>query len=368
MKAVKSYRFIFRIMLTAIFLSTWANCLCLAADDPYENNDSMISAYSLPQMTWLSEINGWAVQSDDDWYKIQVSSQKPILLFEVHWTDTISLRLYDSTGTSILYASRGGRYDTVTGGTFYLRVTGYDEGASYDLAWNSISGDDSYEPASGQPSSTRYDLTGYENQWLSTINGPGIFADWDQYSYTAPRTGTIEIECLFTHREGNIDMLVGRYEPQITSSTTLTDNERVIFNVEEGASYWILICDDFEYGGVLGNQYDLCWRYVEEDIKDYDLYDVGESYRSFAPQTLRAGQTLDMYFSLGNNGTESTSPCSIEFYASVDTSISSSDYKLGHTGTLPSIAGGDSLACHAAEGSSFRYSPRKLLCRLDYRY
>jgi predicted outer membrane repeat protein len=63
--------------------------------------------------------------------------------------------------------------------------------------------------------------------------------------------------------------------------------------------------------------------------QNVDLYDAGESYRSFSPLTFQAGQSgqmMEIKFAIGNQGTESAPPHKISFYVSVDTRIAASDY------------------------------------------
>jgi subtilase family serine protease len=60
-----------------------------------------------------------------------------------------------------------------------------------------------------------------------------------------------------------------------------------------------------------------------------DLYDAGESYRSFSPRTFQAGQSgqmMEIYFRIGNKGTDVAPSHVIRFYASTDTRITASDY------------------------------------------
>ena len=77
-----------------------------------------------------------------------------------------------------------------------------------------------------------------------------------------------------------------------------------------------------------------------------DLYDAGESDRSFSPQTLesgKAGQTITMHFSIGNKGTVASPSTTVTCYASENTTITSHDYQIGSSESLPTIAA-DSVA------------------------
>ncbi len=77
-----------------------------------------------------------------------------------------------------------------------------------------------------------------------------------------------------------------------------------------------------------------------------DLYDQGESHRSFEPRTFesgKSGQIITIYFSIANGGNVDAPPSQIAFYASTDTNITPEDYKIGHTGNLSSIGAGSAL-------------------------
>ena len=83
-----------------------------------------------------------------------------------------------------------------------------------------------------------------------------------------------------------------------------------------------------------------------------DLYDLGESHRSFEPRTLRAGrsgQSLKIYSAIRNGGTESSSACKVSFYVSTDTHITTSDYMIGSKETLDPLAPGGTFSFVAIE-------------------
>ncbi len=58
------------------------------SDDNYEPNDVMASAYDLSsdEQTWLSTIDGLGVQSDDDWYQIDVTPGFERVIVELQFT------------------------------------------------------------------------------------------------------------------------------------------------------------------------------------------------------------------------------------------------------------------------------------------
>ncbi|MBN2590500.1 MAG: hypothetical protein JXA96_11620 [Sedimentisphaerales bacterium] len=126
------------------------------------------------------------------------------------------------------------------------------------------------------------------------------------------------------------------------------------FDGENPNQTWYTLIKDTQTGntgclGVFG--FEIHWTLGGEPGY-YEIYDLGESYRSFEPQTLKScqsGQTLNIHFAVGNNGTEDTSPFKICFYASTDTNITETDFMIGTEETLPSIPAGQSMSFMATE-------------------
>ena len=69
--------------------------------------------------------------------------------------------------------------------------------------------------------------------------------------------------------------------------------------------------------------------YTGEQSSKSDLYDRGESYRSFTSTSLSAGDNITVKCDVRNGGTVSSGSFVVKFYASANTTISSSDYYLG---------------------------------------
>jgi len=53
----------------------WWDDVEYSSDDHYEENDTLAAAYDLSsdEQTWLSTINGYGIQADRDWYRIEVT-------------------------------------------------------------------------------------------------------------------------------------------------------------------------------------------------------------------------------------------------------------------------------------------------------
>ena len=118
-----------------------------AADDNYEENDSQATAYNLSNEagTWLSSVAGYGIQSDDDWYQIQVAPGLEHVTVEClfdHAAGDIDIALYDASATRLASSTSTTddeliEYDVLTGGgTYYVKVYYDDAGNSYNLRWD----------------------------------------------------------------------------------------------------------------------------------------------------------------------------------------------------------------------------------------
>jgi len=118
-------------------------------DDAYEENNTLATAYDLAilEQTWLSTIDGMAIQRDSDWYKINIdpSTYKRVKIDcqFTHADGDIDIELYDSSGNLLISAS--GETDneyidfTVSGsGTHYIKVYYGNQGNTYDLWWDDL--------------------------------------------------------------------------------------------------------------------------------------------------------------------------------------------------------------------------------------
>ncbi len=119
-----------------------------SVDDRYEPNDARASAFDLSGHagTWLSEIDGVAVQGDDDWYRIEAGAAVERLKAEcrfVHAEGDINLALYDSTGVRVdlsagLTDGESIDFEVPGPGTYYLCVVGPNARSTYDLRWDVV--------------------------------------------------------------------------------------------------------------------------------------------------------------------------------------------------------------------------------------
>jgi hypothetical protein len=127
------------------------------SDDNYEENDTRASAYdiSINERTWLSNIDGYGIQVDDDWYKIFISLGYERVLIDaqfLHNEGDIDIALYNESGALIddSTSTDNNEYINVVvpdGGIhYYIKVYYGDAGNQYDLWWDDIQPDDSEDP------------------------------------------------------------------------------------------------------------------------------------------------------------------------------------------------------------------------------
>ena len=117
------------------------------ADDNYEENDTLATAYDLSnnEYTWLSDIDGYGVQADDDYYKIYVTSGYERVIVELEFTHAdgdIDMALYNSSGTLLVgsYSSTDNEsidHIVSAGGTYYyIRVYYGNQDNTYNFWWD----------------------------------------------------------------------------------------------------------------------------------------------------------------------------------------------------------------------------------------
>ncbi len=277
----------------------WWDDLIRPSDDNYEENDVYSSAYSFTETYWLAIVDGAGIQADNDWYEISITGGYENLIVNCifsHAAGDIDLSVYASDGTTYITGSGSvtdNEYiDTIlpSSGTYYILVHGANAGNLYNLWWDDLAPgptDDAYEE--NDADTTAYDLSAYEDTWLSTIGGYGIQYDYDWYEiYVDTGFEEVLIDLQFTHAAGNIDVgLISSSLTLIAASTSTTDNEYIDVIVPSGGMYYIYI-----EGDDMGNTYDLWWNdtapgtgddaYEQNDlpVDAYDLTSYDETWLS----------------------------------------------------------------------------------------
>ena len=173
--------------------------------------------------------------------------------------------------------------------TRYFDVLSGSTPGSYDVAWglhrdfvqpmydnlektNQFIVDDAYEDNDSR--TTAYDLSSWEQTWLSSINGLGIQADDDWYRISVTSAyERVLVDCRFTHTEGDIDIaLYDSSGSWLDSSESTSDNEYIDFIVPSSGTYYIKVYYDDE-----GNFYDLWWDDIQPPPPP-DLYPSNPVY------------------------------------------------------------------------------------------
>lgn len=119
--------------------------------------------------------------------------------------------------------------------------------------------DDAYEE-NDTLATAYYPGSNWEQQWLSSISGPGIQLDDDWYRIdVTPGYERVQVDCQFTDSEGDIDIaLYDSSGTLLDSSTSTSDNEFIDHVVPGGGTYYIKV-----YYDDAGNAYDLWWDDVQ---------------------------------------------------------------------------------------------------------
>ena len=231
-------------------------------DDPYEDNDSMSTAYDLwgqwDESEWLSNHMGWAEQIDDDWYRI--FADQGGLYVEAwfsHENGNVDIELYDQNGNFL-----SGSYGTSDGEVIDMTVTPnqdyfilvYGDGlGNYDLLWYDYSVDDTYEE--NDTWFEAYDLRAWENAWLSVVNGPANQSDADNYWISLNASSPTTIQLNFVHGQGDLALqLLDSAGVPVAASNGSGDSEFINFAPPFADDYYIEVT-----GPNLGNSYDLIW-------------------------------------------------------------------------------------------------------------
>jgi len=237
----------------------------LVVDDVYEPNDTLAKAYTVPSGTWLSDYKGPGIQADDDWYRINVVTGYERVQVKCTFNNSegdIDLYLYNASGIKLAEsASSLGDIAAVDlrvplSGDYYVKVCYGNKGNTYDLLWQGLpTFDDKYEENDLLATAS---IRLLKAKWLSSIDGLGMQRDddWYRISVTDPDFLRVQVESIFTHSEGDIDIILFDAEGhQLTYEHSDADNEGVDFIVFTTGYYYIKVCCENK-----GNAYDLCWN------------------------------------------------------------------------------------------------------------
>lgn len=158
-------------------------------DDDYIDfigNDSRNFAYDLSshENTPISEIFSHAKQYDDDWYKITLDGQNPLLQINSQQTGGIgyyTLELYDNSGQIIPAQYQNHQWTNLAPGEYFIRISGNNTGLQYDLTWNTAQ----FASVSGH---SWFDINadGIQNNDEPNLPGWTIYADLNHNNQLDP--------------------------------------------------------------------------------------------------------------------------------------------------------------------------------------
>ncbi len=249
----------------------WWNATAL--DDNYEQNDRQDQAYDLRSYprTWLSTLRGPGLQWDDDFYRIRADANnrrvRVVCRFrQGSYGGDIDVYLLDAAGNTVGRAISTTDDETLDAtvpqaGDYFVWVRRPNDSTLYDLWWDAsaTSGDDRYEPNDSREQA--FDLSGRRGDWLSAVNGPGIARNADWYRVRLkPEGERLQVELLFTHASGNLDLHVYNASNALLAASASTSNsfERIdVVTASGGGDYFVRVTAS---GGYTGNGYDLRWQ------------------------------------------------------------------------------------------------------------
>lgn len=245
----------------------YTNCLA-SYDDYYEPNDYRSSAEPITEGQWLYYKNGFGAQFDDDWYEIYVPNSYRDLTLDARFSDDcgdIDMDLYDSDGDLLASStsSTDDEYISISlsrGGYYYVKMRYGNRGNKYDLkyttsyTWSSTY-TDFYEPNDSMGQA--YNLSAWENGWLSNLHGYGTANTDDYYAVDVSATNlNITLDLRFT--EGDLDMYFYNSSGSRIgiSNSSYSTSEYINVTVPNAGRYYVLIKP---FGSTTGQEYDFKW-------------------------------------------------------------------------------------------------------------
>ncbi|TKJ23323.1 MAG: hypothetical protein CEE43_04090 [Promethearchaeota archaeon Loki_b32] len=256
-------------------------------DDNYEPNNSDTEAdlnadLSFNKRDWLSEINGLGIQSNSDYFKIDVDTTYRRLFVEVIFCNSfgnIDVDIYNSslnwiTGSYSFNHNEFINFELPSSGIYFIKIWGDNTGIEYDLWWDDLRtdtrDDDSYEE-NDDPLSA-YDISSHQYQDLWRINGTAIQRDNDWYKiFITSGFEHLFVFVTYDYQEGPIGIEIYDGDlSKVTENFTNEDNELINYDLPSNGTYYIRI-----HGYHSGNIYSLRWEtwepHIEDMIPGYDV-------------------------------------------------------------------------------------------------
>lgn len=248
--------------------------------DAYENNGNNVFDKASTDLlglesTYLSDANGLATLSDEDWYRIELAQGDNGLIIQAEFIATlgnIDIELFNSSQVRV--GGSTGNGDSVeyihyqgASGIYYIRVFGDLAGNAYDLIWNSYK-EDELEIWNQPP--VQNDTFNHANavEFLELVPHENLTqADEDWYKLDVLDGETLLlIRCEFIHVKGDINLSLYKssnlLNPVATASaSSIAVNFEEIQLANPAAGSYLLKVD----GSNLANTYSLRWNSTSED-------------------------------------------------------------------------------------------------------
>ena len=234
-----------------------------AAGDIFESNNTFAAASDLGTVVHRFEPNLSVHNSiDDDFYQFTPyqSGQMTLDVLFSHADGDIDVELFNrfhfKTDESVSGTDNEQITATVTAGTtYFIHVYGYEgqTNLNYDLEITAQGPDgDDFEANDSFVTATDLGELGDRTETDLSVHIPG---NDDYYRFTALADGTLDVDILFDHSQGNLDLRIyDLARTQLDESVTTTDNEDVTADVTRGDAYYIRV---FGAGGDTNPDYDL---------------------------------------------------------------------------------------------------------------
>ena len=239
------------------------------ADDAYENNDTVGTAYDLGTLTSPKTIGSLVMTDSEDWFKFTITSAaKPGDFVSIGFNNSqgnLQLAIYSSYGY-LMGASEGtGNTEAVTlnllqPGTYYAKVYGAGgaQNPSYSLTISPPAAaatlvDDAYE--NNDSAATAYDLGTLTA--AKTINSLVMAdsEDWFKFKITSAAKPGDFVSIGFNNAQGNLQLAIySSYGYLMGSSQGIGNSEGVTLNLLQPGTYYAKV---YGAGGAQNPNYSL---------------------------------------------------------------------------------------------------------------
>jgi hypothetical protein len=261
-------------------------------DDVLEDNDDGLTATPI---AGAGNIDGlMSCEGDADWFEL-VLLDGDLLTLEVlfsHAEGNIDVELVDVIGGTLDASATNTDDEVLTftslGNTTVRLVVelttdyGFIDGTPYDLGFSIVNAgicrDDGREDDDAQGDATILPGAGFLGSSVSCE------ADSDWFAVSLDPDDELDIDVLFSHAEGDINVqLLDAAGGILDTGTSIDDHERVS-HLAASAEQVFLVVDLFtEDGAWIGNEYDLEVRILNRAVCTEDVFEDNDDFASAAP-------------------------------------------------------------------------------------